>query len=69
VFARGASFKQKLRFLFSIFDFNEIKSLSLIDLEVIILNICNSVYKIFNKNGKANENEISDWLGEYLPKK
>jgi len=55
--------------LFSIFDFNEIKSLSFIDVEVIALNVCNSAYKILNKNGKVNENEIADWLMSYLPKK
>lgn len=54
IFSKEASFKKKISFLFSIFDFNEIKSLSLIDVEVIILNVCNSVYKILNKNGKVN---------------
>lgn len=56
IFAKEGTFKNKLNFLFSIFDFNEIKSLSFIDVEVIILNICNSVYKILGKNGKVNEN-------------
>jgi hypothetical protein len=55
MFAKDCTFKNKLSFLFSIFDFNEIKSLSFVDVEVMILCICNSTYKILKKNAKTNE--------------
>lgn len=67
VFARESTFKQKLSFLFSIFDFNEIKSLSFIDVEVMILSLCNSVYKILGSNARTSENDIAEWLSDYLP--
>lgn len=40
--------------LFMLFDFNEIKSLSLVDLEYMVLCVCNSTYKILDKNAHAN---------------
>lgn len=54
VFSQEATFKKKLNFLFNMFDFNEIKSLSFIDVEVMILSVCNSVYKIMGKNARTS---------------
>lgn len=44
------------------FDFNEIKNVSFVDVEYLTLCICNATFKILGKNAKANENEIVNWL-------
>lgn len=54
-YAKECSFKTKLRFLFALFDFNEIKSISIVDLEYMLLSVCNFTYKILGKiNTKAD---------------
>lgn len=41
------NFEDKIRFLFDIFDFNELNSLSLIDLEFMLICIANATFKLF----------------------
>lgn len=43
----GDSFNEKVRFLFDIFDFNELNSLSVTDLEFMLISCCNATFKIF----------------------
>ena len=45
IFAES-KFEEKARFLFDLFDFNELNSLSLIDLEFLLLSCANATYKI-----------------------
>ncbi len=44
------------------FDFNEIKNVSFVDLEYLTLCICNATFKVLGKNAKASESEIVSWL-------
>lgn len=46
----------KIRFLFELFDFNEMQTISLLDLEFMIYSILSSTKKIFD----LKEQEISD---------
>ena len=45
IFAES-KFEEKARFLFDLFDFNELNSLSLIDLEFLLLSCANATFKI-----------------------
>jgi hypothetical protein len=66
-YARDCSFRSKIRFLFGLFDFNEIKSISIVDLEYMVLSVCNFTYKVLGKvNTKADELRLADWLVKYL---
>ena len=59
-YSECSHFKLKLKFLFSIFDFNEIKSISIVDLEYMILSILNFTYKVLGKsNTKADELKLA----------
>lgn len=49
----------KLRFLFDLFDFNEIQSLSVMDLEFALQCIVMSTSKIFGIGQDLNEGEIT----------
>jgi hypothetical protein len=42
------SFDEKINFLFGLFDFNDLKSLSLTDLEFMFFSSCTAISKIFN---------------------
>lgn len=55
-----------MKFLFLLFDFNEIKSISIVDLEYMILSICNFTYKLLGKNNtKADELKLAEWLVQF----
>jgi len=59
IFAEG-EFKRKLRFLFDLFDFNEARSLSTVDLEYMLVCISNSALKAYGRNGKVNNSEVAE---------
>jgi len=64
-----ATFDDKIRFLFKIFDFNEFNSLSMIDLEFMIISCSNATFKIYNASGVdvvINEEEIKEVLSKYF---
>lgn len=66
-YAEGCSFRLKLRFLFSLFDFNEIKSISIVDLEYMLLSICDFTYKVLGKiNTRTDQLRLADWLSHRL---
>ena len=65
VFANG-KFEEKIRFLFDLYDFNELNSLSVIDLEFMIISIANSSLKILLLNSEANEEEISQFINSFF---
>ena len=52
--------------MFDLYDFNELNSLSFIDLEFMFISVCNSTYKIFLLNASANEEEISKFLNSHF---
>jgi len=58
IFAES-KFEEKVRFLFDLFDFNELNSLWLIELEFLILSCANATFKILSINAEVNEEEIS----------
>lgn len=49
------NFSEKVRFLFDIFDFNELNSLSIIDIEFMLISCCNATFKIFSMQSDINE--------------
>ena len=53
-------FEDKARFLFDIFDFNELGSLATIDIEFMISSCLNSTFKILSKNKEADLDEIHE---------
>lgn len=60
-----AKFEDKLRFLFDIFDFNELNSLSIIDLEFMMISCCNATFKILGlSESEVNEEDITEFLGK-----
>jgi hypothetical protein len=65
IFSDG-KFEDKLRFLFDIFDFNELNSLSIIDLEFMMISCCNATFKIYGIDSEVNEEEISDFLSKHF---
>lgn len=66
-YSSGDNFKLKLKFLFALFDFNEIKSISIVDLEYMILSILNFTYKVLGKvNTKADELKLVDWIVKFM---
>jgi microtubule-associated protein-like 5 len=44
--------------LFDLFDFNELNSLSLVDLEFMLISCCNATFKINGMDDEVNEDEI-----------
>ena len=62
----SAKFEEKIRFLFDIFDFNELNSLSIIDLEFLLISGANATFKIFTIDAEINEVEVSDFLKNYF---
>ena len=52
--------------LFDLFDFNELNSLSLVDLEFMLISSCNASYKIYNLNAEVDETETSKFLKHYF---
>ncbi|CAD8183513.1 unnamed protein product [Paramecium pentaurelia] len=65
IFAES-NFEEKARFLFDLFDFNELNSLSLIDLDFMLLSCANATFKIMQINNEVNEEEISDFLSNFF---
>ncbi|KAL4455920.1 hypothetical protein ABPG73_008674 [Tetrahymena malaccensis] len=60
-----AKFEDKLRFLFDIFDFNELNSLSIIDLEFMMISCCNATFKMLDiSESEVNEEDITEFLGK-----
>lgn len=66
IFSETNKFEDKLRFLFDLFDFNELNSLSVIDIEFMIISLVNAVFKICLIEAEINEEEVSDFLGKYF---
>lgn len=66
IFSETKKFEDKLRFLFDLFDFNELNSLSVIDIEFMIISLVNAVFKICLIEAEINEEEVSDFLGKYF---
>ena len=54
-----SKFEEKVRFLFDLFDFNELNSLWLTELEFLILSCANATYKILGIVAEVNEEDIS----------
>ena len=66
-FAQECSFRTKLKFIFGLFDYNEIKSISIVDLEYMLLSVCNFTYNLLGKtNTKADSLKLIEWLAKYL---
>ena len=55
-----------MRFLFDIFDFNEINSISLIDLEFMLIQCANSTFMLFQIKGEIDQQDVTDFLTLYF---
>ena len=49
------AFEDKVRFLFDIFDFNELNSLAIIDLEFMLISCANATYKLYLMDSEIDE--------------
>lgn len=65
IFAES-NFEEKARFLFDLFDFNELNSLSLIDLEFMIISCANATFKILQITAEVNDEEITEFLNNFF---
>ena len=54
------------RFLFDLYDFNELNSLSNIDIEFMIVAAQTACYKIFLIEGEVNEEETEHFVSGYF---
>lgn len=61
IFAES-NFEEKARFLFDLFDFNELNSLSLIDLDFLLSSCAKATYKILQINAEVNDEELQEFL-------
>lgn len=61
-----SKFEEKARFLFDLFDFNEMNSLSLLDLEFLLLSCANAAFKLMQVNAEVNEEEVAAFLNNYF---
>lgn len=64
--AEDCSFKEKIKFLFTLYDFNDIRSISPTDLEFMLVQICNSVYRLYRMNSKVNNYEVADIVAHHF---
>lgn len=55
-----AESEDKIRFLFDLFDFNEIQTLSLMDIEFMMQSVLVCASKLFNVPQDINENELAE---------
>ena len=62
----NSEFEEKIRFLFDLYDFNELNSLSNIDIEFMIVAAQTSCYKIFLIEGEVNEQETEIYVSEFF---
>ena len=64
----NSQFQEKIRFLFDLFDFNELNSLSIVDIEF-MLNCCvASTFRICKSMAEVNQDEISKFVNQNLQK-
>jgi hypothetical protein len=52
--------------LFDLYDFNELNSLSLVDLEFMFISCCNATFKIYSLNSEVDEDDVSHFLNNYF---
>lgn len=52
------SFEEKTKFLFDIFDFNDLNSISVVDFEFLLSNVLGSVFKAFGLVKPINRNDL-----------
>lgn len=56
--------EDKIRFLFDVFDLNELNSLSAIDIEFMIYSSISSSFKIFTIKTEVNVDEIAGFVNK-----
>jgi len=62
-----SKFEDKCRFLFDIFDFNDLNSISITDLESMLYNCSNSIYRLYGEKGfEIDINLVEDFLWKYF---
>jgi len=59
-----SKFEDKIRFLFDLFDFNELNSLSIVDLQFMLYFCLTSTFKLYNIKQELNEEAISLFLSD-----
>jgi hypothetical protein len=58
----GSHFESKMQFLFDLFDFNAFNSLSITDIEFLVLSCCTATHKILGLKTPINEQIIRDLI-------
>lgn len=59
-------FEDKVRFLFDLFDFNELESLSATDIEFMIYCCMSATFKIYSISSEINNEELNLFASKYL---
>ena len=64
LFSKIIRFEDKVEFIFSLFDFNNIKSLSMTDLEFMMISCCTVTQKLLGIKIEFDEDIVIDFLKE-----
>ena len=64
-----AKIDDKVRFLFEIFDLNEVGFLEIIDVQFMLYSVLSSTFKIFGIKREIDVNELSDVVDSYFSQK
>jgi hypothetical protein len=64
VLSRNITFPDKITFLFELFDFNDLKSLSKTDIEFLFISSCTAILKIYQMKGLQEDNYVEEFVRE-----
>lgn len=67
VLSRNIPYADKVTFLFDLFDFNHLKSLSKTDIEFLLISCCNAVIKIYQIKNIQDDTYIEEFVREEFP--
>lgn len=67
VLSRNIAFPDKVGFLFELFDFNRLKSLSKTDIEFLLVSCCNAVAKVYQLKSLPEDAFIEEFVREEFP--
>jgi hypothetical protein len=67
VLSHNIAFPDKVTFLFELFDFNDLKSLSKTDIEFLFISCCTAVLKICQMKGLQDDSYVEEFVREEFP--
>jgi len=62
-----SKFEDKIRFLFDIFDFNELGSITPLDIEFMLYSIVVSTFKVYSISSDVNDEELASYVKKEYP--